>query len=61
MGKSGSPAEPPRSRFSNRPVLPRLFWHISMSGSLMLLSDFIFGKNDSVGILSNHFPSPTAS
>jgi len=26
-------------------------------GSALLLSYFIFGKNDSVGILSNFFPS----
>ena len=31
-----------------------------MSGSLLLLSDFIFGKNDSVGILSNLCPLAVA-
>jgi lipid-A-disaccharide synthase-like uncharacterized protein len=30
---------------------------MSISGSLLLLSYFIFGKNDSVGILSNLFPA----
>lgn len=44
------------SRASGRPVVPRLFWYMSALGSLMLLSYFIFGKNDSVGILSNLFP-----
>lgn len=48
------------SRFSGRPVPPRLFWYMSMSGSLLLLSYFVFGKNDSVGILSNLFPLAVA-
>ena len=29
---------------------------MSISGSLLLLPYFIFGKNDSVGVLSNLFP-----
>lgn len=44
------------SRASRKPVVPRSFWYISMAGSLLLLAYFIFGKNDSVGILSNLFP-----
>jgi len=44
------------SRRHRKPVLPRLFWYMSVSGSLLLLSYFVFGKNDSVGILSNLFP-----
>ena len=44
------------SRRQGKPVLPRTFWYISATGSLLLLSYFIFGKNDSVGILSNLFP-----
>ncbi len=44
------------SHMSKKPVLPLLFWYMSISGSLLLLSYFIFGKNDSVGILSNLFP-----
>ena len=44
------------SRRARRPTLPRLFWYMSMSGSLLLLAYFIFGKNDSVGVLSNLFP-----
>jgi lipid-A-disaccharide synthase-like uncharacterized protein len=44
------------SKMSGRPVLPRLFWYMSALGSVLLLSYFIFGKNDSVGILSNLFP-----
>ena len=49
------------SRRSGRPTLPRLFWYMSITGSLLLLSYFIFGKNDSVGILSNAFPLTVAS
>jgi lipid-A-disaccharide synthase-like uncharacterized protein len=44
------------SRLVRKPVVPRLFWYMSILGSVMLLSYFIFGKNDSVGILSNAFP-----
>ncbi len=29
---------------------------MSVAGSLLILAYFIFGKNDSVGILSNLFP-----
>jgi len=49
------------SRRSRKVVMPRLFWYMSITGSLMLLSYFIFGKNDSVGILSNAFPFLVAS
>lgn len=49
------------SRRSRRVVMPRLFWYMSISGSLLLLSYFIFGKNDSVGIMSNLFPFLIAS
>jgi lipid-A-disaccharide synthase-like uncharacterized protein len=48
------------SRRHGRPVLPTVFWLMSISGSLLLLSYFIFGKNDSVGILSNLFPATVA-
>ena len=44
------------SKMSGKPVLPRAFWYMSTFGSVMLLSYFTFGKNDSVGILSNLFP-----
>jgi lipid-A-disaccharide synthase-like uncharacterized protein len=49
------------SRRSRKVVMPRLFWYMSITGSLMLLSYFIFGKNDSVGIMSNLFPFMIAS
>jgi lipid-A-disaccharide synthase-like uncharacterized protein len=44
------------SRKAGKPVMNRFFWLMSLTGSLMLLAYFIFGKNDSVGILSNLFP-----
>ena len=49
------------SRKQGRPTMPRLFWYMSLTGSLLVLSYFIFGKNDSVGILSNLFPCLVAS
>lgn len=49
------------SRMHKRPVVPTAFWLMSISGSLLLLSYFTFGKNDSVGILSNLFPAGVAS
>ena len=48
------------SRKHKRPVVPTVFWLMSISGSLLLLSYFIFGKNDSVGVLSNLFPAGVA-
>lgn len=49
------------SKVYKRPVLPTVFWYMSIVGSLALLSYFTFGKNDSVGILSNLFPAFIAS
>ena len=49
------------SHLAGRSTIPRLFWYMSLAGSLMLLTYFTFGKNDSVGILSNLFPSFIAS
>ena len=48
------------SRKLRKPVVPTVFWLMSISGSLLLLSYFTFGKNDSVGILSNLFPAGVA-
>ena len=48
------------SRKHGRPVMPALFWYMSITGSLLLLSYFVFGKNDSVGVLSNLFPFTVA-
>jgi len=50
------------SRRKGRPVIPRLFWYMSIAGSLMLLSYFSFSaKQDSVGVLQNLFPTFAAS
>lgn len=48
------------SRKYGRPMLPALFWYMSILGSVLLLCYFIFGKNDSVGVLSNLFPFAVA-
>ena len=48
------------SRRAGMPVLPRAFWYMSVTGSLLLLTYFTGGKNDSVGVLSNLFPAFTA-
>jgi lipid-A-disaccharide synthase-like uncharacterized protein len=44
------------TRARGRPVMPRMFWFMSVAGSVLLLAYFIWGKNDSVGVLSNLFP-----
>ena len=49
------------SKRQGKPVIPRLFWYMSILGSLMTLSYFVFGKNDAVGILQNLFPAFTAA
>ena len=49
------------SRRHGKPVIPRAFWYMSIVGSLMTLSYFLFSaKQDSVGVLQNLFPSFTA-
>ncbi|HEX7914353.1 lipid-A-disaccharide synthase N-terminal domain-containing protein [Rudaea sp.] len=40
-----------------RVVMPLSFWWLSITGSALLLTYFIFGKNDSVGVMSNLFPT----
>lgn len=50
------------SHRARRSHFPRLFWYMSLSGSLLLLSYFILSdKSDSVGVLSNLFPAGVAS
>jgi lipid-A-disaccharide synthase-like uncharacterized protein len=44
------------TRKLKRVVMPLAFWWLSVAGSVLLLAYFIFGKHDSVGILSNFFP-----
>ena len=46
------------TRRAGKPVIPRLFWYMSVVGSLMTLSYFLFSaKQDSEGVLQNLFPS----
>ena len=50
------------SRREGKPVIPRAFWYMSLLGSAMTLSYFLFSqKQDAVGILQNLFPSFTAA
>ena len=50
------------SRRAGAPVIPRLFWYMSLAGSAMTLSYFVFSqKQDAVGIVQNLFPSFTAA
>ena len=49
------------SRVEGRPTVPRMFWYMSVTGSLLLLAYFTWGKNDSVGVLSNLFPALIAA
>ena len=49
------------SRRAGKPVIPRVFWYMSVVGSLMSLSYFsLSAKQDSVGVLGNLFPAFTA-
>jgi len=48
------------TRRQGRPVIPSLFWLMSIAGSSLLCAYFIWGKNDSVGLLSNLFPMSVA-
>ncbi len=48
------------SRRNQRVTMPRMFWYMSLTGSICLLSYFIWGKNDSVGVLQNLAPSAIA-
>ena len=49
------------SRAARKPTLPITFWVMSVAGSLACLTYFVFGKNDSVGVLSNLFPCGVAA
>lgn len=45
------------SRVAGRPIVPPLFWYMSMSGNLLLLGYFAFGIHDVVGTVANLFPA----
>ena len=50
------------SKRMGKPVIPRAFWYMSVVGSLMTLSYFVFSaKQDAVGVVQNLFPAFTAS
>ena len=50
------------SNRAGRPVIPRLFWYMSLCGSLMALSYFLFSsKQDAVGVVQNLLPAFTAA
>ena len=50
------------SRREGKPVIPRLFWYMSLVGSAMTLSYFVFSqKQDAVGVVQNLFPAFTAA
>ena len=49
------------SKRAGKPVIPRVFWYMSLVGSVMTLSYFLFSqKQDSVGVIQNLFPAFTA-
>jgi lipid-A-disaccharide synthase-like uncharacterized protein len=48
------------TRQAGRPTIPRAFWIISLAGSAMVTSYFIWGKNDAVGVLTNLLPASVA-
>ncbi|WP_369928022.1 lipid-A-disaccharide synthase N-terminal domain-containing protein [Xanthomonas sp. NCPPB 2632] len=41
--------------------IPASFWWLSLGGSFLTLLYFVFGKNDSVGIISSIFPLISAA
>lgn len=45
------------TRKLRRVHMPIAFWWLSVAGSVLLVSYFTFGKNDSVGVMSNLFPA----
>jgi lipid-A-disaccharide synthase-like uncharacterized protein len=48
------------TRRQGEPAFPSMFWTMSILGSGLLLAYFIWGRNDSVGVLSNLFPMAVA-
>ena len=48
------------TRRAGRPTIPRSFWIISLTGSAMVTSYFIWGKNDPIGVLTNLLPASVA-
>ena len=48
------------TRRAGRPTIPRSFWLISLTGSALVTSYFVWGKNDAVGVLTNLLPATVA-
>ena len=48
------------TRAKGKPVIPTTFWSMSIAGSGLLCAYFIWGKNDSVGLIANLFPMGVA-
>jgi lipid-A-disaccharide synthase-like uncharacterized protein len=48
------------TRRHGKPTIPRSFWIISLAGSAMVTSYFIWGKNDAIGVLTNLLPASVA-
>lgn len=48
------------SKKAGKPVVTRGFWYISIFGNVLILSYFIFGHPDPIGVLSNLFPMGVA-
>ena len=48
------------TRKHGHPVFPGAFWTMSVLGSVLLLSYFIWGRTDSVGVLANLVPLTVA-
>jgi len=46
------------SERAKKSIIPVGFWEISLLGSMILTSYFIFYRHDSVGIISNLLPLP---
>ncbi|MDQ7996149.1 MAG: lipid-A-disaccharide synthase N-terminal domain-containing protein [Luteibacter sp.] len=44
------------TRKNKQVTVPMSFWYLSVSGSILTLAYFIWGKNDSVGIIQTAFP-----
>jgi len=44
------------TRKHKRVTVPMSFWYLSVAGSVLTLAYFIWGKNDSVGIIQTAFP-----
>ncbi|MFT4178488.1 MAG: lipid-A-disaccharide synthase N-terminal domain-containing protein [Thermomonas sp.] len=50
------------SRRAQKPVIPRAFWYMSLTGSAMTLAYFtLSAKQDAVGVLQNLLPTFTAA